>query len=1379
MNIRNKIKLFVGVVLISVAVISMVLIGSQVTLADAVDLYWIGGTGNWSDTAHWATDAGGGGAGHAVPTSTNKVIFGASSDSGSGFTVTINTSANCADWDSSGVDQVMTVAGSSAISIYGGVIWKSDHVRTYTGAITFASTATGKDINFAGVSLGSNLTFNGAAGGWTLQNTLTTTGTLTMTNGTFDTNDYAVSTGNVLNATGTSALTLGSTTWTCSGSWNLSAATTTLTADTSVLIFTGAATQFTGGGKTYYEVQFNGSGNVAVLDASNSFTNLTRTGTAVTTDHIIFSGSQTIIGTLTLAGNSVGNRLSCESNTVVVRTLTSAANTFSNVDFYYIGGAGAGSWNVTAISGLSANMGGNTGITFNNKSYWVGASGSWGGGTCWSGTSGGTTHANWTPNSEVDAYFDANSSGTTVSVTSMSGSCKDLDMTGAPPVDFYSNGYTQTVWGNIKLLSTFTCSGPWGGGYWDWRGVGKTIDIGTGIVSVGGTSGYIRLYGSYTLTSSTFTAYGDLMTQSGSSFTATSKTITVGTMSLGSGTTSADLTNSTINCSVWSVQATVANTTLTGTTINYSGGTNFTGGGDTYNIVNLTTPSGTVTMSGANTFATLTVIGKNYPGTAFVLSGDQVVTGTLTCTGYNSTTRRLALGSSVLGTQRQVTAAVVHFSDCNISDWAGVGAAAPFDAYTHLNSDFGNNLGITFSLAQNNYWVGNSGNWSDVTHWASSSGGIGGTGRVPVIQDTAIFDTSSFTIPGRTVTIDMTDLSSINASAVTNTPTISKSGQIDIYGSLNLGTVTYSVTTTYFKGANNVTLISGSILTTAFYIEKNPTIMASVSLGGDVTVSGTVYLLSGVLNLNNYNLTASVFNSSDTTYDRALTMGSGIFTLNGTTATTKWNVAATKLTVYCNTSTIYLTNSTANAQSFTPGSGITYYNLMIAGSGNYTLTFNASFSLNSLYVDRSSAAKSLAGNYTLTMTGSFYCPTSGTTVLSIANIDISKTSGSVVLDWLSFTSGANTCIASGGATFYAGVNSIGSPQTGWNFSSPSAPTVTTVSVTNVLTSSATFTGNVTSLGGYGTVYGYFIYGTDPTFTTYSTTAPTSTMTGTGTFTFTVTGLSPTYTYYFEAAVGDGSAALAYGSPLSFTPGLATVTTLAANPITQTTATLNGNLSALGSYSYAVVYFNWGTTTAYGNSTPTQSFTTSSSFNATIGSTTPLVAGVTYHFCAIGVVTNSAGTATTVSGSDLSFTTSAQVIIPVTQQPYSPVSGSGTTSSSGAIPVMGQPSTWWANGGSVTSLPFYANFDAAATAINPNNASTNPHRTTVVLYLMAILATAMAAGYGVLLFTSSSVLALGTMAVTMGIGASMTIVSGWMVFLVLLAGGVLWFLAKYI
>ena len=37
------------------------------------------------------------------------------------------------------------------------------------------------------------------------------------------------------------------------------------------------------------------------------------------------------------------------------------------------------------------------------------------------------------------------------------------------------------------------------------------------------------------------------------------------------------------------------------------------------------------------------------------------------------------------------------------------------------------------------YWVGNSGNWNDASHWASTSGGAGGIG-IPTQNDDVFFD---------------------------------------------------------------------------------------------------------------------------------------------------------------------------------------------------------------------------------------------------------------------------------------------------------------------------------------------------------------------------------------------------------------------------------------------------------------------------------------------------------------------------------------------------------------------------------------------------------------------------------------------------------------
>lgn len=62
-----------------------------------------------------------------------------------------------------------TLAGSTALNIYGSLALVSGMTRTYTGAITFKAASTGKTITCNTVALASAVTFQGSGGGWTLQ----------------------------------------------------------------------------------------------------------------------------------------------------------------------------------------------------------------------------------------------------------------------------------------------------------------------------------------------------------------------------------------------------------------------------------------------------------------------------------------------------------------------------------------------------------------------------------------------------------------------------------------------------------------------------------------------------------------------------------------------------------------------------------------------------------------------------------------------------------------------------------------------------------------------------------------------------------------------------------------------------------------------------------------------------------------------------------------------------------------------------------------------------------------------------------------------------------------------------------------------------------
>ena len=94
-----------------------------------------------------------------------------------------------------------------------------------------------------------------------------------------------------------------------------------------------------------------------------------------------------------------------------------------------------------------------------------------------------------------------------------------------------------------------------------------------------------------------------------------------------------------------------------------------------------------------------------------------------------------------------------------------------------------------------------------------------------------------------------------------------------------------------------------------------------------------------------------------------------------------------------------------------------------------------------------------------------------------------------------------------------------------------------------------------------------------------------------------------------------------------------VGTNAATSVTATGATLKGVLLSLGGASSANVNFEYGTTTAYGSTTPTQNLSAVGPFTSAITGLTP---NTTYHFRSKAVALN------TTYGTDLTFTTLGMV-----------------------------------------------------------------------------------------------------------------------------------------
>jgi hypothetical protein len=184
------------------------------------------------------------------------------------------------------------------------------------------------------------------------------------------------------------------------------------------------------------------------------------------------------------------------------------------------------------------------------------------------------------------------------------------------------------------------------------------------------------------------------------------------------------------------------------------------------------------------------------------------------------------------------------------------------------------------SFAQDYYWVGNSGNWSDVSHWATTSGGSTFHSVVPTANDNVIFDAISFSLAGQTVTIDASASSnSIDWTSVTNSPALEIDNDLSIDGSLTLvagmtitGTATIRFTSTG----------SGNTITTAGLTPHNLSFEGAGdwALQDGLNVISTITLDEGTLSTNNNDLTCSYFYFSDGISTRQLNLGSSIVTIS-------------------------------------------------------------------------------------------------------------------------------------------------------------------------------------------------------------------------------------------------------------------------------------------------------------------------------------------------------------------------------------------------------------------------------------------------------------------------------------------------------------------
>lgn len=642
--------------------------------------------------------------------------------------------------------------------------------------------------------------------------------------------------------------------------------------------------------------------------------------------------------------------------------------------------------------------------------YWVGGTGTWNttSTTNWSASSGGASGAS-VPTAADSVFFDQASTYTVTMTGALT--CLDLTVsagtvtfaTGTSPTLAVSGSFSitaATVWSSTAAI-TFNATTT-----------GKTIT--TNSVTMSGAITLNGVGGGWTLGSALILGNTVSLTLTNGTFSASTYNVTAAafvssnsntrTLDMGSGTWTLKANTGTIWDFSTSTNATLnASTSTISVSPVTSGSTKtFAGGGLTYATLSVGGGYAT-TISGSNTFTTLTIN-----------SASILVAATQTIGTFNGTSAGVASSSNF--TQRTLAVTTNGtLTDVSFRDTVVTGATL---SGTRIGN-FTNNSGITFSAPKNVYWnKAAGGNWLDTDAWALTSGGATASTNIPLPQDIAIIENTGLNT-GATIAINGNpSIGNVDASTRTNAMTFSQPGLYYLFGDFKMSssvTITGGGAFLTFDGTNSQTItMNGASQAGIPIIITKGSSTPVVTFADNFVTNNTLTLNSGTLTANG-DVTASTFTTSGSVA-RAVNMGTGTWTLSGTGSV--WNIATTtNLTFNAGSANIVLSNTSTSSRTFT-GNGLTYNKLTIGGATGTS----------SLNIGGSNTFTEIASTKTVAHTISF---TGGTTQVFTSGFTVSGTAGNVVTIGSTNTTAVNLRKPS---AWYVGANSTdGGNNTGLLF----------------------------------------------------------------------------------------------------------------------------------------------------------------------------------------------------------------------------------------------------------------------------------------------------------------------------------------------------------
>ncbi|MEI6766288.1 MAG: T9SS type A sorting domain-containing protein [Bacteroidota bacterium] len=1074
----------------AIALIAFLLIFLFGSIAlQATNYYWIGGSGNWSQTSHWSLSSGGP-AGSSLPTYTDNVYF----DANSGFAPGSNTvnvdpaDVFCKDMDWTGAQEYPNITGSGNLQIYGSLKLIPTMSFSHYGYIFFRGTSPGKTITTAGATFSYPISFSGIGGGWTIQDALYSNSTIRLDHGTLNTNGKDLSCYDFFcDSANTRSLILGSSHFYCNTTMWMNFDSLTFDAGTSTLSFPADGYLNLDSVSTpmiFYNLEFTGNtnntGNITNYSGTRAiFNNITFA------QHAMIYGDNTVNGTLRLSAGGI-IQFSPNTTTTLNGNIITSANcgqvaniqtqgpgspayfrrttgtlTADHVFIRDIQTTGGG----TFIANNSIDGSGNSGWTFNaaavNDLYWINGAGSWSDTTHWSTSSGGL-NTSCIPGPNTNVHFDANSffsPNETVTLDVNDAYCRDMDWTGVLQNPMLGGNYTNLrIFGSLTFDPTMFNNFP-GYVYFQGPSAGNTITCaGSYFYTV-----YFSGSGAYTLLDD-FTAQYDINFDYGTLNT-NGKTITVNNFYSNTlNYRTLNLSNSTLNIN-YSMQFYSTNLTLNGGTSSlniltnqnigfYNWGTAPASNIQMYNV----SFAGPASIYGNNTInGTLSLVGGNIY--TFESNRTTVMNGTISVSG--SCGHPATIKGASTGTAATFSRATGTFNGdmLEVIDIAATGGAT-FNATNSTGSGIVTGWNFTAPAAVDYYWIGGAGNWSDAAHWSASSGGPAGT-CIPGSENNVYFDANSgFTAGNRTVTINSGYyyLKNMDWTGATASPVLTGgysyfylSGSLTLIPTLSLtfnGSITFTSTTT-----GKTVKTAGVTMPCDVYFNGNG---GDWTLLDNLTSVRSVVLYGGTFNSNNKNITCESFQSSGQN-PRTINLGSSTITVH-------WSISmdGSSLTMNAGTSKFIYSNNYPNAyqslQIYNVNPGFRLYdvrfnNTNVTPNFNYgsmdSLIFHDVYFTNNAYIYGKNVVE---GTMTLAG-GKTYQFEAGKKTIFVGNLAVTsgcglmatiqsnspgtanifyKSSGTLTVSDVSLTDNA----ATGGAIFTANNSLQSTGVTGWNFTTP-------------------------------------------------------------------------------------------------------------------------------------------------------------------------------------------------------------------------------------------------------------------------------------------------------------------------------------------------------